>query len=535
MVEIADEEQHDSKADRTPVDAEQRAISLAMRGRLRLGDAFADADDGNAVKQLVTIAEAQPWCQEAWRDFVRKAQEARAQGATEVRNAREAAWRDWARWATDEAGAGKAHSWTKLPDRWAPATVSCRSGSPTSAVQTVVDAQQEHFMELWEAKTVKGPKSPLPEPCQRTALPLLTPSELRRASGSCKKRTAVGLDGIPMRMFARLSDACLESLALLFEAMEKTGCIPPPWEHCRVPLIPKKAPGKMRAIGIFSGPCRLWAKARRPVCDRWEAAHQQYFFAAGGGRRPLQPVWREATKAEWATSRGRRHEQLAAAAFFDIEAFYDTIPNGTLRHAAAAHHFPQALLRVGMGMFAGPRHLRTGSFGAQTLYARRGVMAGCSLCTTLAKLVTLSPMQEVLRRTRTSRGRLGLHLFVDDVCLATAGGAGEVVTRLRDATAALCQAVQAMGCKLADSNTLAAKFSSEPTSPQAGRGARGRDIRAYVSEGAKLPPDFRATDVCTQQLAPGQKIFSLQECYQKVAMPPRSLALMILSGGICIV
>ena len=124
-----------------------------------------------------------------------------------------------------------------------------------------------------------------------------------------------------------------------------------------------------------------------------------------------------------------------------------------LCHPATTHHFPQALLRVGMGMFAGPRHLRTGSFGAQTLYARRGVMAGCSLCTTLAKLVTLSPMQEVLRRTRTSRGRLGLHLFVDDVCLATAGGAGEVVTRLRDATAALCQAVQAMGCKLADSKT----------------------------------------------------------------------------------
>ena len=58
-------------------------------------------------------------------------------------------------------------------------------------------------------------------------------------------------------------------------------------------------------------------------------------------------------------------------------------------------------------------------------------MADCSLCTTLAKLVTLSPMQDVQRRTRTSRGRLGLHLFVDDVCLATAGGEEEVLTRLR--------------------------------------------------------------------------------------------------------
>ena len=118
------------------------------------------------------------------------------------------------------------------------------------------------------------------------------------ASRSFRKRTAVGFDGIPMRLFARLSDDCLESLALIYEAMEKTGCIPSQWEHCKVPLIPKKTPGKMRAIGVFCGPCRLWAKARRPECDKWEQAHQHVFFAAGAGRRPLQPVWREAALAE---------------------------------------------------------------------------------------------------------------------------------------------------------------------------------------------------------------------------------------------
>ena len=62
-------------------------------------------------------------------------------------------------------------------------------------------------------------------------------------------------------------------------------------------------------------------------------------------------------------------------------------------------------------------------------------------------------MQTVQKRTQSSRGRLGLHLFVDDVCMATSGGHDEVVERLRHAAEALQHAVRAMGCKLADPRT----------------------------------------------------------------------------------
>ena len=60
----------------------------------------------------------------------------------------------------------------------------------------------------------------MPPGPQRTSLPELTPAELRRASRRFKKNTAVGFDGIPMHLFAKLSDDCLQALALMYEAME---------------------------------------------------------------------------------------------------------------------------------------------------------------------------------------------------------------------------------------------------------------------------------------------------------------------------
>ena len=185
----------------------------------------------------------------------------------------------------------------------------------------------------------------------------------------------------------------------------------------------------MRAIGIFAGPIRLWGKLRRRQCAEWERKCDEVFFAAGEGRTALAPVWRAAARAEY--RRGQWHEQqppdgsreCAAGVFHDLEAFYDSIQPEALRAAAARWQFPKAMLEVGLKLYAGPRHLATGASGTATLYAGRGVMPGCSLCTTLAKLILLSAILEVRREWPA----LNLTLFVDDIGMTAQGNQQEVV------------------------------------------------------------------------------------------------------------
>ena len=84
-----------------------------------------------------------------------------------------------------------------------------------------------------------------------------------------------------------------------------------------------------------------------------------------------------------------------AAGFWDIAAFYDSVQHSALREAAQEHGFGEVALELGLASYGGPRHMEVLRAGAVPLYATRGILAGCALCTTLAKVVMLGPMDAV--------------------------------------------------------------------------------------------------------------------------------------------
>ena len=59
-------------------------------------------------------------------------------------------------------------------------------------------------------------------------------------------------------------------------------------------------------------------------------------------------------------------------------------------------------------------------------------MAGCSLCTTWAKLATLDPMDAVV--AKWGPRAVGMNLYIDDVVMCTYGSEEAVITRLGGAT-----------------------------------------------------------------------------------------------------
>ena len=368
-------------------------------------------------------------------------------------HAREASWRQWAVEATAD-GAARGHAWTKTPAAWQP-TVTRRKDGETSAPQAIAHAQEEAFASKWKATHTPIAAEALPPRHQRETLPRLHPEQLRRLSRAFPKRTAYGTDGIHVTQYAWLSDASLECFSTLLQSMELARRPPPQWRTMKTPLIPKKEAGKFRAVAVMASPLRMWGKARRAECDEWETAHHRDYFAAGEGQRPLAAVWRAALTAE---RRSGEQAQSGGMVCHDLEAFYDNIQHNVLRQAAREHGMSATLLETALASYTGPRYLAVDGFGASaTLHTDQGVMAGCSLCTTWAKLATLDPMDAVVRKwgPRT----VGVNLYIDDVVMCTYGSDNAVVTRLGGATETLIEEMWARGISLAEGKTAVAASS----------------------------------------------------------------------------
>ena len=432
QVQIPAEEQSDEKSLLQQVQA--MASKVASQGRLT------NTSDKETLEQMANAVGSQE------------------EGACEDDSpeaAREAGWRHWAMEATTQ-GAARGHAWTKPPAAWRPTVVN-KEGHATSAPQVIAHSQEEEFARKWQATHTPLKAEPLRPRTQREALPRLTPGQIRRISKAFSAQTAYGTDGLHVTQYAWLGNEALECFSTLIEAME-LGCRPPPqWRTMKTPLIPKKEAGKFRAIAVMTSPMRIWGKARRAECDQWEAQHQRDYFAAGAGRRPLAAVWRAALHAE---RRSSNKEQVGGMVCHDLEAFYDNIHHNVLRQAARQHGIHPTLLETALACYTGPRFVAVDGFGASgMLYTDQGVMAGCSLCTTWAKLATLDPMDAVVKQW--GRRTVEIHLYIDDVVMCTYGSMDAVVTRLCGATESLMEEMSRRGIALAEGKTAVAASTKE--------------------------------------------------------------------------
>ena len=94
--------------------------------------------------------------------------------------------------------------------------------------------------------------------------------ELRAVSQSYSPHSATSVDGFYMKHFALLGDGGLEALGVMFGIMESMGALPSQVQTIMVIMLGKPK-GGFRPIGLFTSFYRLWAKARRPYAEAWEA------------------------------------------------------------------------------------------------------------------------------------------------------------------------------------------------------------------------------------------------------------------------
>ncbi len=355
------------------------------------------------------------------------------------------AWRDWVAEGA-AAGAKHAHKAVKLPTAWMPTvTDDPLTGVVTADPMKLLAGQRREYAKLWNARSGGRRRryAPLHE---RDALPRLTPEMIRAASKASKLDTAQTYDGFHPRHFELLGDEPLHALADLYEAAESLGSWPDQMSLVTMPALPKPG-GGYRLIGIFAATYRIWARARRPLADEWESRNERAYFAAGSDRSPTDAVWRQALRAEAATAGGG---STAAAILTDLEKFYEHLDHDLLIERARKHGFPTPLVRLAVAAYGGPRMIRMKEFVAEELHAERGVIAGCSLATTLTRVYTIDAYDELTLRCPAVR----LDNYIDDNVLSAEGAPGEVAENLGQAAAALSEIVETqLQCRIARRKT----------------------------------------------------------------------------------
>ena len=142
-----------------------------------------------------------------------------------------------------------------------------------------------------------------------------------------------------MKRSQHLSDEALHILAILFEAMELSACLPRQIEKVLIALLPKSS-GGFRPIGLFPAVYRLWGRSRRRLAKEWELAHYRSYFVAGQHAGATDVVWRQSVRAEAGTLQG----ECAASVLWDMSKFYESFNLGDLRILALRLGFPPAIV-----------------------------------------------------------------------------------------------------------------------------------------------------------------------------------------------
>ena len=116
---------------------------------------------------------------------------------------------------------------------------------------------------------------------------------------------------------------------------------------------------------------------------------------------------------------------------------------------AAALGFPTSLMRAALACYGAARYIRLGPHTAAPRFASRGVVAGCSLATTLVKLYLLRRLDQFVLR----HPRVDMNVFIDDFGLATSGTAERSTKDLTAALVDLEEELRLVGCGLSATKT----------------------------------------------------------------------------------
>ncbi len=372
--------------------------------------------------------------------------------------------RRWREWVSEgiEAGAARAHAYSRSPTAWAPSAAQLPDGSSSAAVEDLINEQRAKYTRLWK---------PADKPFRyqwgdEGELPPITVARLREAAATFSRRTTTTYDGFHPRQLAVLSDESLATLSLLYAAVEAGAMWPRQVALIVASLLPK-ASGGHRPIGIAPAVYRLWSKARRAEADEWEARHPRAFFSACRGNGPVDTMWRLAARQEARCAEG----EVAATISEDVQSFFETVDRARLVTEARALGFPIPVLKAALAAYSAARVVTMNGRISREVYPEVGVVAGCSLAMALTKLYCIRAFDEVTEQIPPA---VKLDTFVDDLTLSATGTPPSVLDDLLRAHAILSDAVNAtLRCTLAPGKTAWAWLGeSSPPPPSSGSTTR---------------------------------------------------------------
>ncbi len=351
-------------------------------------------------------------------------------------------WKEWLEdgWAS---GAKNAHAATRLPVERKLAAVTGEDGELSAAPSAVVGSMRSKYSGYWDAADAPV-EYDWGAPCPPLAR--LSPQEIRSASLSFSRKTAMAYDGWHVRHFSLVSDEGLKALAILYEAIERSSRWPSQVTLVTTPMIDKPRGGH-RLVGKLAAAYRVWSKARRPHAEEWEARHDRPFFASAAGCGPVDAVYRQAMRQESAGAAG----QAAATVLEDMEAFYETVDRDLLVEEARILGYPTCLIRASLAAYAAPRMITHGRYVSREVHPRRGIIAGCSFATTLVKVFYLRRLDQLSKEIPAS---VKVDAYIDDLALTAEGPRARVGADLAVAHRALIRALtRDLHCKIARQKT----------------------------------------------------------------------------------
>ena len=98
---------------------------------------------------------------------------------------------------------------------------------------------------------------------------------------------------------------------------------------------------------------RILFKMRGRETEEWGSERQRFWDAAVKGSSSLRAAMAQKLMQEVAQSEGK----IRASLLWDLEKFYDNICLEKLTMAALTNGYPQNLLTIGLGCYAGPSQL----------------------------------------------------------------------------------------------------------------------------------------------------------------------------------
>ena len=148
-----------------------------------------------------------------------------------------------------------------------------------------------------------------------------------------------------------------------------------------------------RPIALCHAAYRLWAKLRFDEVKAWLTTFttQAPWEFALPGYSPLDVSIRRLVQAEVAKAKKR----CRATIFIDLQTFYESICHSSLAAQAIAHSFPPVLVEVALGIYRGARYIDSEGVASPKCYASKGLMAGCPLAPSLAKLAVFPALQKL--------------------------------------------------------------------------------------------------------------------------------------------